>query len=86
MIPSAASTETDSKPLLRGKAGSVFIEASMILPVTCLILTALIGIIMTFHGNLAKQTKLYGEEVKSWDRSVQVEIVRNYERFTDWIR
>lgn len=67
------------------KRGSVYVEASMVMPLTCFILLALVGIIMAFHGEFSKQINAHTESIKHWDCSKELVLIRNYERFIDWI-
>ncbi len=67
------------------KRGSLYIEASMLMPLACFIMIALMGIIMTFYGHLVKQTENHKEEVCKWECTKEIELIRNYERFIDWI-
>ena len=67
------------------KRGSVYIEASIVLPVCCLILFALAALIMIFHGDVAQQVSKHTEDISAWDCEKEIEAIRKYERFIDWI-
>ena len=67
------------------KRGSVYIEASIVLPVSCLILFALATPIMIFHGDVAQQVSKHTEDISAWDCEKEIEAIRKYERFIDWI-
>ena len=67
------------------KRGSVYIEASIVLPVSCLILFALAALIMIFHGDVAQQVSKHTEDISAWDCEKDREAIRKYERFIDWI-
>ena len=67
------------------KRGSVYIEASIVLPVRCLILFALAALIMTFHGDVAQQVSKHTKDISAWDCEKEIETIRKYERFIDWI-
>ena len=67
------------------KRGSVYIEASIVLPVSCLILFALAALIMIFHGDVAQQVSKHTEDISAWDCEKEIEAIRKYERFIDWI-
>ena len=67
------------------KRGSVYIEASIVLPVSCLILCALAALIMIFHGDVAQQVSKHTEDISAWDCEKEIEAIRKYERFIDWI-
>ena len=67
------------------KRGSVYIEASIVLPVSCLILFALAALIMIFHGDVAQQVSKHTEDISAWDCEEEIEAIRKYERFIDWI-
>ncbi len=41
-----------------------FVEASLIMPLTLLITSALIALMMGFYSNLGEQIKAHGEELK----------------------
>lgn len=82
---SVASARANFKNLIGDKRGSAYVEAAMVLPVSCLILVAMAGLIMAFHGSVGKQTASHIEEIRSWDCEAEIEVIRNYERFIDWI-
>ena len=67
------------------KRGSVYIGASIVLPVSCLILFALAALIMTFHSDVVQQVSKHTEDISAWDCEKEIEIIRKYERFIDWI-
>ena len=67
------------------KRGSVYIEASIVLPVSCLILFALAALIMIFLGDVAQQVSKHTEDISAWDCEKEIEAIRKYERFIDWI-
>ena len=67
------------------KRGSVYIEAAIVLPVSCLILFALAALIMIFHGDVAQQVSKHTEDISAWDCEKEIEAIRKYERFIDWI-
>lgn len=67
------------------KRGSVYIEASIVLPVSCLILFALAALIMIFHGDVAQQVSKHTKDISAWDCEKEIETIRKYERFIDWI-
>lgn len=58
----------------------------MVMPLACLVVLALMGIIFAFHGDLAKQVESHKKQVSGWDFSVEMELIRNHERFVDWIQ
>lgn len=85
MIPSAVSTAVNSekklaRPSVLGKRGSMYIEASMILPVSCLIMASAAGLIMTFYAGVEKQAAGHIKEAAEWDLHDEIEIIRKYDR------
>lgn len=67
------------------KRGSVYIEASIVPAGRCLILFALAALIMIFHGDVAQQVSKHTEDISAWDCEKEIEAIRKYERFIDWI-
>lgn len=63
------------------KKGSIFIEASMILPITVLTIAGLICLIMFFHGQFAKQADEHIRKLSEEDYSAQMEMIRNNENY-----
>jgi hypothetical protein len=74
-----------SKKILANKRGSAILEATMVMPLTCLILVTLVGIIMTFHGDLSKQVSMHEKEVLKRECHKELLKIRVYDRFIDWI-
>lgn len=85
MIPLEVSTRASFKKHAADKRGSIYVEASMVMPLTCFIIVALMGIMMTFHGELSRQIKLHKDGAAQWSCSSELILIRNYERFIDWI-
>lgn len=85
MTLSEALTRASFKKQLPDKRGSIYVEASMVIPMTCMIIMGMIGLIMTFHGHVYKQAKSHIETVFGWECSKQIEVIRRYDRFIDWI-
>ena len=48
-----------------------FIEASLIMPLTMLVISALIALMMTYYSDLQTQIKKHEEERKEMDRTVK---------------
>ena len=65
---------------LRNKKGSIFIEASLVLPLTCIILITMITTAMSFYGDLAEQAKNHKEELAEKSYLLQMALIRNYEK------
>lgn len=85
MILSEVLTRVVFKNRLSDKAGSIYVEASIVLPMTCLIIISMIGLVMTFYSNIYKQAEVHIETVSDWNHSKQIEVIRRYDRFIDWI-
>ena len=65
---------------LKGKAGSIFIEASLVLPLTCIILITMITMAMSFYRNIYDQVQNHKEEMMNESHRLQMEAVRVYEK------
>ena len=85
MILLEALTKAGFKKSLFDKTGSIYVEASIVMPVTCLIIIGMIGLIMTFYSSVHKQAEEHIEIVSGWDCSEQIEVIRRFDRFIDWI-
>lgn len=40
---------------------------------------------MIFHGDVAQQVSKHTEDISAWDCEKEIEAIRKYERFIDWI-
>lgn len=67
------------------RIGGAMVEAAMVLPVSCLIIFSLAGLIMSYHGQVVIQVNEHIKSAESWDISNKIEEIRRYERFIDWI-
>jgi hypothetical protein len=85
MILLGLSAKLSFKKIFANKKGSAILEATMVMPLTCLILVTLVGIIMTFHGNFAKQVNSHKKEILERECHKELLKIRLYDRFIDWI-
>ena len=65
---------------LRSRKGSQIVEATMVLPVTVLILAALIGLLMTFYISLTEQIETHGAEREKLYERNEVQALRLKEK------
>lgn len=63
-------------PSFKNRRGSQIVEATMVLPLTVLILAALICQLMTFHGNLARQIEVHKAAREELYHTKEVTILR----------
>ena len=68
----------DKTRLWGDKRGGAYVEASMTLPLACLIMAALMGIVTSFYDSVAQTAAEHVEEAENWDVSGQIEAVRRY--------
>lgn len=61
---------------LRGKRGSQMIEATLVMPLTVLIMISLIGLMMTFFGNLKEQIQDHETERRETYAKQETDMVR----------
>ena len=55
--------------MVNNKRGSIFIEASMVVPLTCLIVIGIIILSIGVYNNLNKQVKIHKEALIGWTKS-----------------
>lgn len=55
--------------MVNNKRGSIFIEASMVMPLTCLIVIGIIILSIGVYNNLNKQVKIHKEALIGWTKS-----------------
>ncbi len=84
MIRLAVSVKAGFKKTAERKGG-IMVEAAMVLPVSCLIVFSLVGLIMTFYGQVKTQTYNHERAAAEWQIFDSIEGIRRYERFIDWI-
>jgi len=56
------------------------VEATLVMPVTCIILVSLIGLMMVFYNNLLQQTVKNAEELTGIYENREVVYIRTYDR------
>lgn len=76
MKHSEASVRASFRQLISDRRGSVYVEASMVMPMTCLIMAAMIAVIMSFYGDVSSQTEDHIEQASRWDITAQIEVIR----------
>ena len=64
---------------LKSKRGSSYIEASIVMPLACIISIMMIQIAIVFFNDLLKQTTKHKEFFEEKSYSLQIELIRNYE-------
>lgn len=57
-----------------------FIEATLVMPLTCMILVSLISLMMFFYNNLQQQTETNAEELVRIYENREVIYIRTYDR------
>ncbi len=82
MIPLEHSVRPSFKKIFSNKKGSIFIEASIVMPLACIIAVAMIQIAIISFNELAKQVADHKLELSERSYVLQTEIIRNYERFS----
>lgn len=65
--------------MLKNKKGSIYIEGSLVMPLTCLIAVSLIGIAMYFHGNIIKQIETHDKAFVKYEGGYEARYVREYD-------
>ena len=65
--------------ILLSKKGSIFIEASIVMPLACIIAIAMIGLAISFFNDFEKQVRGHKLELSEKSYTLQIEIIRNYE-------
>ena len=61
---------------LRSRRGSQIVESAMVLPLTVLILAALVGLLMTFYITLTEQIKTHEQEREKLYEQNEVHVLR----------
>jgi len=52
--------------MLKSRKGSIYIEASMVMPLTCLIVVGMLLLAMGFYNQFIEQKKHHNEALKEW--------------------
>lgn len=81
MKPSVHSAKQNFKNSYRNKNGSIFIEASIIFPLACIIAIAMLHFAILFFNELEGQVSEHVSTIKEDSYMIQVEIIRNHEKF-----
>lgn len=55
--------------MLKSRKGSIYIEASMVMPLTCLIVVGMLLLAMGFYNQFIEQKKHHNEALKEWSMS-----------------
>lgn len=69
--------------ILRSRRGSQMVEATMVLPLTILIMAALIGLMMTFFIRLTDQVEVNAQERQKLYEKEETGIIRLHDRIRD---
>lgn len=76
MKHSAVSAKASFRRKLAQRSGSIYVEASMVMPLTCLVMAGLIAVIMSFYGAVAKQSEDHIKQASEWYVTGQIEVIR----------
>lgn len=76
MKHSAVSAKASFRRKLAQRSGSIYVEASMVMPLTCLVMAGLIAVIMSFYGAVSKQSEDHIKQASEWDVTGQIEVIR----------
>lgn len=66
--------------MIKSKKGSIYVEASLVMPVTCLISISLIGLAMTFFSDIRHQVDYHKEELEKWSQGKEASYIRSIDR------
>ena len=66
---------------LLNKEGSLFIEASIVMPLACIIAIAMIQLAICFFNEFASQVAEHKLDLSEKSYTLQIEIIRNYGKF-----
>ena len=69
--------------ILRSRRGRQMVEATMVLPLTILIMAALIGLMMTFFIRLTDQVEVNAQERQKLYEKEETGIIRLHDRIRD---
>ncbi len=69
----------NSSFVLRSRRGSSYIEASIVMPLACIVSIMMIQIAIVFFNDLLKQRTEHKEYFEEKNYSLQIELIRNYE-------
>ena len=71
--------------LLRSRRGS-FVEATMVLPLTVLLIVSLMGLMMRFYGDFCGQLDRHAEELADLAKVKEVKCVRLYDKVQELVQ
>lgn len=79
MTPLGLLVKQNFKKNLFNKRGSIFIEASIVMPLACIITIMMIQISIVYYNEFAKQVHHHMDDISKKSFIIQTEIIRNYE-------
>ena len=81
MTPLEHLAKPNSNRKLLNKKGSIFIEASIVMPLACIIAIAMIQLAICFFNEFASQVAEHKLDLSEKSYTLQIEIIRNYGKF-----
>lgn len=79
MTPLAHLVKQNFKKFTFDKGGGLFIEASVVMPLACIITIMMIQIAILFYNDFSKQVDDHKLEISQKSYFLQTEMIRNYE-------
>ena len=68
------------KSVIKNRRGSSYIEASIAMPLACVISIMMLQLGIVFFNDLIKQTEEHKKYFEDTNYNLQIEIIRNYEK------
>ena len=72
--------KANSKIFSHNKKGSIFIEASLVMPMACIVFIMMLQIAVFFFYQLREQVETHMEELNNKNYMIQIEMIRNNEK------
>ena len=69
--------------MFKNKKGSIYVEASLVMPAACLICIALIYITMFFYTEIRRQVDSHAVELEKWSEKKSSSDVRSVDKMED---
>ena len=73
--------KANSKMFSHNKMGSIFIEASLVMPMACIVSIMMLQIAICFFYQFQEQVETHMEALNNKNYMLQIEIIRNNEKF-----
>lgn len=74
-------TKASFRIFSHNKKGSIFIEASLVMPMACIISIMMLQIAICFFYRFQEQVETHIEALNNKNYMLQIEIIRNNEKF-----